>query len=110
MERSPAEFEQPGAVGTRVRAPALAVAAGLEALAVPDPHDALARLLPLPQRVEAAAGERFTFTPQTAIVAGDNQPLVMSIATQLVAFVRRATGVAPPILVGRARATYFMRS
>ena len=33
-ERSPAEFEQPGAVGTRVGAPALAVAAGLEALAV----------------------------------------------------------------------------
>src|SRR4051794_14107717 len=60
----------------------------------------LARLLPLPQRVEAAAGERFTFTPQTTIVAGENQPLVMNVAAQLVAFLRRATGVVPPVVAG----------
>jgi hexosaminidase len=73
-----------------------AVAADRSSAAVRQ-SSALARLLPLPQRIEPATGEPFTFTPQTTIVSGDNNPLVMNVARQLATFVRRATSVAPPI-------------
>src|SRR5919198_6544795 len=80
---------------------ASAVAANRETAGVrqPSPVNPLARLVPLPQRVEPASGEPFTFTPQTAIVPSENTPLVLNVAAQLVTFVRRATGVTPPILV-----------
>ena len=59
------------------------------------------RLVPLPQRVELASGDPFTFTAQTTIVPSDANPLVMNVAAQLLTFVRRATGVAPTIVVAR---------
>lgn len=61
----------------------------------------LARVLPLPQRIEPARGEPFTFGSQITIVTSEANPLVLNVAAQLLTFVRRATGVAPNILVAR---------
>jgi hexosaminidase len=63
----------------------------------PSTDNPLARLVPLPERIEPASGEPFTFTPQTTILSSEGNPLVMNVATQLATFVRRATGVAPTI-------------
>ncbi len=62
--------------------------------------DPLGRLVPLPQRVEPAGGAPFTLTPQTVIVAPEGAR-AMDVAAQLLTFIRRASGVAPQILVAR---------
>ncbi|PYR89225.1 MAG: beta-N-acetylhexosaminidase, partial [Acidobacteria bacterium] len=67
----------------------------------PSTNNPFAGLLPLPQRLEPASGEPFTFTPATTIVPSESSPLVMNVAAQLSTFVRRATGLAAPILVAR---------
>ena len=69
------------------------------ATVAPD-DDPLGRLVPLPQRIEAAAGAPFTITPQTVIVVPAGAP-PMTVATQLLAFIRRASGLSPEIVVAR---------
>jgi hexosaminidase len=58
----------------------------------------LAGLLPLPQRVEPAAGGPFTITPITVIASNDRTAPVMNVVRQLTTFVRRATGTMPKTL------------
>jgi hexosaminidase len=67
----------------------------------PSSDNRLARLVPLPQRVEPAGGEPFRFTSPITIAVSDGNPLVMDVAAQLQTFVRRASGLRPTILAAR---------
>jgi hexosaminidase len=57
--------------------------------------------MPLPQSVEPAAGAPFTLTSGITIVVSEESPLVTNVAAELQTYLRRATGVAPALLVAR---------
>src|SRR6476619_771565 len=67
----------------------------------PQSANALTRLMPLPESIEAGAGAPFTLTSGLTIVVSEDSPLVTNVAAELQTFLRRATGAVPTILVAR---------
>jgi hexosaminidase len=56
--------------------------------------------MPLPQSIEPGAGE-FTLASGITIVVSEDSFLVRNVAAELQTFLRRTTGAAPTVLVGR---------